>query len=149
MKQSLLVLLFLFVFSSTLMAQSLADAMNYSATGMVAQKLRLTLIAQNMANLTTLEDEDTGLPWQKRFSVLKPTETGVRTVSIEKSTKPFGKYYDPAVPQSNMDGFFSYPNTNLPDEMINLAYTEVVFEANITTFKSTKKLYESYIGIMK
>jgi flagellar basal-body rod protein FlgC len=132
-----------------LFSQSLDDAFKYSLSGVGAQKIRLTLIAQNMANLTTLEDENTGLPWQKRYAVLTPGENGVRVVSVEKSNKPFGKYYDPAVPQSSVDGFVSFPNVNIPDEMVNLAYTEVIFDANITSFRSTKALYQSFIDAMK
>ncbi len=130
-------------------AQSLDDAFDYSLSGVTAQKVRLTLIAQNMANLTTLEDENTGLPWQKRYAVLTPGENGVRVVSVEKSNKPFGKYYDPAVPQSNADGYISFPNVNIPDEMVNLAYTEMIFDSNITAFRTTKALYQNFVDAMK
>jgi flagellar basal-body rod protein FlgC len=130
-------------------AQSLNDAFDYSLSGVTAQKVRLTLIAQNMANLTTLEDENTGLPWQKRYAVLTPGESGVRVVSIEKSNKPFGKYYDPAVPQSNADGYVAFPNVNIPDEMVNLAYTEMIFDSNITAFRTTKALYQNFVDAMK
>lgn len=149
MKYVACVLTLLIMCSMWMPAQSLQDAFRYSGTGIVAQKLKLTLIAQNLANLTTIEDATTGLPWQKRFAVIKPAEDGVRVASIEKSTRPFGAYYDPAVPQSNADGFISYPNVNLPDEMVDLAYTEVVFEANINSMKTTKGLYKNFIDIMR
>ena len=106
-------------------------------------------IAENVANLTTLEDQNTGLPWQKRFVVLEPDPQGVRVVRVGKSTAPFGKYFDPAVPQSNEMGFTAYPNVNLPDEMVNLAYTENIFEANITAYKATKAVYQSVVDMLK
>lgn len=144
-----LFLFFLFLGFTSLAAQSLDDAFRYSQSGVTAQKIRLTLIAQNMANLTTFEDENTGLPWQKRYAVITPDQDGVRVVSIEKSNKPFGKYFDPAVPQSNADGFVSFPNVNVPDEMVNLAFTEMVFDSNITAFRTTKALYQTFIDTLK
>jgi len=151
-KNKLLIILTLFLFSllpTLANARSLDAAFTYISSGIVVQKMRLTIIAENLANLTTQEDEETGLPWQKRYAVLVPGVDGVRIKSIEKSDEPFGKYYDPAVPQSNAEGFTSYPNVNLPDEMVNLAYTEVMFEANITAFKTTKSIYKNFIDIMR
>ena len=109
----------------------------------------MSYIAENIANLTTLEDQETGLPWQKRFVVLEPDAGGVKVVRIEKSKAPFGKYFDPAVPQSNELGFTAYTNVNLPDEMINLAYTETVFEANVTVFKTAKMMYQNVTDMIK
>ncbi|MSR89098.1 MAG: hypothetical protein EXS67_05550 [Candidatus Margulisbacteria bacterium] len=130
-------------------AQDLDKALSFSESGAMAQKLRLSLNAQNIANLTTLEDEETGLPWQKRYAVLVPDKNGVRVASIEKSNKPFGKQYDPGAPQASTDGYISYPNVNLPDEMISMSYTEVMFEANATAFRTSKSLYQNFIDIMK
>ena len=149
MKHVMILVLFLIFSSSLAKAQSLQDAFRYAGTGVIAQKLKLTLIAQNLANFTTLEDSATGLPWQKRFAILKPSDDGVRVVSVEKSTRPFGIYYDPAVPMSNSEGFTAYPNINLPDEMVDMTYTEVVFEANINSMKTTKGLYKNFIDIMR
>ena len=149
MRYILSIFLVLFFAVTVVHAQSLQDAFRYAGTGVIAQKLKLTLIAQNLANFTTLEDSETGLPWQKRFAVLKPSDDGVRVVSIEKSTRPFGVYFDPAVPMSNAEGFTAYPNVNLPDEMVDMTYSEVVFEANINSIKTTKGLYKNFIDIMR
>lgn len=142
--------LFFFIFSSpSIFSQSLDEAFVFNTSGILTQKLRLALIAQNMAHLSTLEDENTGLPWQKRYAVLVPDQLGVRVLSIEKSTAPFGRYYDPEVPQSNEEGYTSYPNVNYPDEMVNLAYTETIFEANVTAFKTTKAVYQSVVDMLR
>jgi flagellar basal-body rod protein FlgC len=135
--------------SGTLSAQTLEDAFVIAESGLLTQKLRMNLVAENVANMTTLEDESTGLPYQKRYAVLEPDRLGVRVVRVEKSTQPFLKYYDPAVPQSNVEGFVSFPNVNLPDEMVVLAYTETIFEANATTFKATKAMVQNVLDILK
>ena len=143
------IILSLTLLMTTCYAQDLNNAFTYSESGMVVQKLRMAILAQNIANLHTLEDKETGLPWQKRYVVLAPDKNGVRATSIEKSKKPFGKYYDPGAPQANADGYYSYPNVNLSDEMMLLSLTEVMFEANSTAFKTTKTLYQNFIDIMK
>jgi len=145
------ILFFLCFFSLSLpiVGQGLDDALRFSSTGIMVQKMRLSIIAQNLANLTTMKVEETGLPYQKQYAVVKSSPNGVRISSVEKSTEPFGKYFDSAVPQSDENGFFYYPNVNLPDEMMNMTYTEAIYEANIAAFKTTKALYQSAIDALK
>lgn len=127
----------------------LDEALRYSASGIIAQKVRLTTTARNIANITTLRVEETGLPYQKEYVVLEASPDGVRVKSIEKSNEPFSRYFDPAVPQSDENGFFYYPNVNLPDEMMNITYTEAMYEANVSAFKTGKALYQAAIDALK
>ena len=149
MKKRYAISILIVALSTAINAQTLEDAFIISQTGIIAQKVRVALIAENVANITSIQDEETGLPYQKRYAVLEPDELGVKIVSIEKSKRPFGKYYDPAVPQSNAEGFVSFPNVNLPDEMVTLAYTETMFEANTTAFKATKTMVSNVIEMLK
>jgi flagellar basal-body rod protein FlgC len=130
-------------------SQTLGDAFDISASGIVAQKIRLTIIAENVANITTLKDEATGLPYQKQYAVLEPSPKGVRISAVEKSNEPFGKYFDPDLPQADESGYYYHPNVDLPIEMVNLNYTELVYDANISVFKSTKTMYQQAIDILK
>ena len=148
MKNILLFLLLIFT-SDLIHGRSLDQAFLYSSSGILTQKLKISYIAENIANATTLEDESTGLPWQKRYVVLSPDENGVKVTRVGRSTLPFGKYYDPAVPQSNSEGFVSFPNVNLPDEMVNMSFTETVFEANVNAYKTTKAVYQSVAEMIK
>ncbi len=127
----------------------LDDALRFSASGIIAQKVRLTTTARNIANISTLKVEETGLPYQKEYVVLETSPDGVRVKSIEKSNEPFSRYFDPAVPQSDENGFFYYPNVNLPDEMMNITYTEAMYEANVSAFKTGKALYQAAIDALK
>ena len=47
------------------------------------------------------------------------------------------------------NGFFYYPNVNLPDEMTNLNYTEAMYEANVSAFKTGKAMYQAAIDALK
>lgn len=121
-----------------------------NTSGVLAQRLRMTVVAENLANLMTLKDEETGLPYQKKYVVLQSSGfSGVRVSSIERSKEPFGRYFDPAVPQSDEDGYFYLPNTNMPNEMVVLKHSEAMFDANINAFKLSKAMYQTAIEILK
>ncbi len=136
------------LFSGHLSGQGLDDAFRISASGVLAQKFRLRLIAENIANLITLKT-DTGLPYAKKIAVLQATNKGVRVSEVERSTAPFPKYFDPSLPQADSAGFFFFPNVNLPDEYVDLAFTETMFEANIAAFKTTKTMYQQALDMLK
>ncbi len=133
---------------SSSFSQGLEDAFRISASGIVAQKFRLRLIAENMANLVTFKTE-TGLPYAKKIAVMESTPYGVRVARVDRSTTPFPKYFDPDLPQADAGGFFYLPNVNLPDEYIDLAFTENMYEANIAAFKTTKTMYQQALEMLK
>lgn len=137
------------VYAALIYGQGLDSAMKYSESGLIAQRIRLAVTAQNIANILTLKDESTGLPYQKRYPVMEATADGVRVKSIEKSNEPFARYFDAAVPQADDDGYMEFPNVNLPDEMTNINYTESMYEANVSAFKTGKAMYQAAIDALK
>ncbi|MBH38046.1 hypothetical protein CL658_03335 [bacterium] len=128
---------------------TLEDAFQINMTGIISQRMKMTMTAENVANLMTLKDEETGLPYQKKYLVLEASDIGVKVVDIERSTEPFSRYFDPAAPQSDEDGYFYLPNVNMPNEMITLKHTEAMYEANINAFKLTKAMYQSTMELLK
>lgn len=141
----------MFLASVPLSAQfnTLEDAFQINMTGIISQRMRMTMTAENIANLMTLKDEETGLPYQKKYLVLEASDIGVKVVDIERSTEPFSRYFDPAAPQSDEDGYFYLPNVNMPNEMVTLKHTEAMYEANINAFKLTKAMYQSTMELLK
>ena len=128
---------------------TLEDAFQINMTGIISQRMKMTMTAENVANLMTLKDEETGLPYQKKYLVLEASDIGVKVVDIARSTEPFSRYFDPAAPQSDEDGYFYLPNVNMPNEMITLKHTEAMYEANINAFKLTKAMYQSTMELLK
>tara|TARA_B100000427_G_scaffold50538_1_gene38545 strand:- start:4617 stop:5027 length:411 start_codon:yes stop_codon:yes gene_type:complete len=133
----------------TAQLSTLDDAFQINMSGIVSQRMKMTLTAENIANLMTLKDEETGLPYQKKYLVLEASDIGVKVVDIERSTEPFSRYFDPAAPQSDEDGYFYLPNVNMPNEMVTLKHTEAMYEANINAFKLTKAMYQSTLELLK
>ncbi len=137
--------------TSPIIAQlsTLEDAFQINVSGIISQRMKMTMTAENVANLMTLKDEETGLPYQKKYLVLEASDIGVKVVDIERSTEPFSRYFDPAAPQSDEDGYFYLPNVNMPNEMVTLKHTEAMYEANINAFKLTKAMYQSTMELLK
>ena len=137
--------------STSVFAQvkTLDDAMAINLSGILAQRLKMTVVAENIANLMTLKDDETGLPYQKKYVSVETGDLGVRVTDIKRSTEPFGRYFDPAAPQADENGYFYVPNVNMPNEMITIKHTEAMYEANINAFKLTKTMYQSSIELLK
>lgn len=136
-------------FAQLAKAMGFDSALESSMSGLIAQRIRMGIVAENVSNISTLQVEETGKPYAKQYVVLEPYKNGVKVKSIEKSKEPFFRYNDSAVPQADESGFTVWPNVNLPEEMMNMTYTEAMYEANATCFKTTKALYQSTIDILK
>ncbi len=145
------IMLMIVLSTSPIIAQlsTLEDAFQINVSGIISQRMKMTMTAENVANLMTLKDEETGLPYQKKYLVLEASDIGVKVVDIERSTEPFSRYFDPAAPQSDEDGYFYLPNVNMPNEMVTLKHTEAMYEANINAFKLTKAMYQSTMELLK
>mgnify|MGYP001200188633 CR=1 FL=1 len=141
--------LLLLLSSITAQQFTLQDAFDINMSGIISQRYKMTLVAENIANLMSLKDEETGLPYQKKYVVLEASDIGVKVKGVERSTEPFSRYFDPAAPQADENGYFYLPNVNLPNEMITLKHTEAMYEANINAFKLTKTMYQSTIELLK
>lgn len=124
------------------------DAMEISKQGMLVQKFRLNLIAQNVANAFTLMT-DKGTPYTKKYAQIKNDGSGVKVVGIAESNAPFGKVYDPSNPFADKYGFVYLPNVNIAEEMVDLTYTNVLYEANTTAFKAAKTIYQQALELLK
>lgn len=136
---------------------SFMNGMNISASGMSAQRLRMDLISQNIANVNTTRDEN-GQPYRRQTVVFEEktpapfagflnSATGARNGSGVKVTQivkdnetPMNMVYDPSHPDANEEGYVTYPNVNTVTEMTNLIDASRSYEANVTAFNATKNM---------
>lgn len=141
-------LLVIFLFSSPVISAVYNDALTYSANGMLVQKYRLKIIAENIANVAT-HMTDRGEPYRKKMLLVVPDKKGVRVAGVAESQAPFGQIYDPSHVFSDRNGYLYLPNFELNDEMVNLAYTNLLYEANTTVFKSSKQMFQNTLELLK
>lgn len=140
-------------------------AMDISASGMTAQRLRTDIILQNIANVNTTRDEN-GQPYKRRTVVFeeKPSNSfndylsvasssignGVKVSAIvEDNTTPMTMVYDPSHPDADEEGYVYYPNVNTVTEMTNMIDASRAYEANITAFNATKAMTTQALQIGK
>ncbi|MDR3684394.1 MAG: flagellar basal body rod protein FlgC [Geothrix sp.] len=135
---------------------SISQIFDIASTGMAAQRLRVQLIASNVANSETTRTKEGG-PYRRRDAVFQTQDlgfsgalanAGVRVASIQTSQEPFVTRYEPGHPDANADGVVNYPNINPVEEMVNLTEASRSYEANIAVVRSAKAMATSALGIL-
>lgn len=135
---------------------SAMSGMNISASGMSAQRLRLDIISQNIANVNTTRDEN-GNVYRRKTVVFAEkdvtpfgdilmktagtTGNGVKVTQIVDDTKSeMRKVYDPSHPDADEEGYVTYPNVNIVQEMTDMIDASRSYEANVTAFNASKNM---------
>jgi flagellar basal-body rod protein FlgC len=139
---------------------ALMDSTSISATALSAQRLRMDVIAENIANVNTTRTAEGG-PYKRKvvlfqemlagdpFSIkldnayirqAAQAGKGVRVSSIEEDNTPGTLNYDPGHPDADEEGYVRMPNVNIVEEMVNMISASRSYEANITAINNTKAM---------
>lgn len=122
-----------------------------SGSALSAQKLRLDLVADNIANINTTRSQNGG-PYKRLMPVFEERLReamdsnsdfkgyGVKVTGIVEGNSPPRLEYDPEHPDANEDGFVSLPNINLVDEMADMVTATRAYEANVTVLNTAKSM---------
>lgn len=126
-----------------------------SASALTAERLRMDVISNNIANINTTATAEGG-PYQRQVPIFAealekqmfaPDKSGdfkgVKVVGIINDAKPPRLVYDPAHPQANAEGYVAYPDINMVAEMVDLIGASRAYEANITAFNTAKDMFQS------
>jgi len=142
------------------------NAINLNATGLTAQRLRMDVIAKNIANASTTRTEN-GLPYRrqvvifeencrnKAFSQFLSEESrrlflkdgGVKVKGIVDDKSPFKRIYDPGHPDADAEGYVLMPNVDAVVEMVNMISAARAYEANVTALNATKGIAQKALEI--
>ena len=133
------------------------SAVDIAMSGIRAQRVRMNLIANNIANAETTRTAGGG-PYRRQVAILegeqlgrsmKPDRFGVDVKRIESDDSPFVEVHDPTHPDANLDGIVRYPNVNLVIEMINLVSAQRAYEANVNVIMSDRSMTERALEIIR
>lgn len=143
------------------------DSFDINATGMTAQRFRMDIISQNVANANTTRTED-GSPYVRKVVTFteKDSQTpfhhvlnkerdrysgkGVKINGVYEDTKTqMNMVYDPSHPDADENGYVTYPNVNIITEMTNLIDASRSYEANATAFSASKGIALQGLNIGK
>ncbi len=144
---------------------ALFQSFDIAASGMTAQRFRMDVIAENIANVNTTRDEH-GETYRRKVVTFE--EKNLRPMSFKdtldyiksykgngvKVTKVTRDYetdlimeYDPSHPDADENGYVSYPNVNTVTEMTNLIDATRGYQANVTAFGALKEVVTQGISI--
>lgn len=124
-----------------------------SATGLEAQKIRLNIIASNLANINSTKTPEGG-PYRRKdvifiTYVYDEISHGVDVYKIVEDQRPPRVVYEPAHPDADRDGYVKYPNVNPMEEMINLISASRAYEANLIMMNSYKDMFIRTLDLLK
>ena len=137
---------------------SIFDSFDINASGMTAERFRMDIIAQNIANANTTRTEDGSRYVRKVVTFAEKESQTPFTHILRKTTDRYsGKgvkvdtvtddtwtqanmVYDPSHPDADENGYVTYPNVNTVTEMTNLIDSSRAYEANATAFNATKQM---------
>lgn len=128
------------------------SSIDISASGLTAQRMRMDVISQNIANATTTRTA-TGQPYRRRVAVIQSQQgnpfssyfnqavgNGVVVSQIVEDTSPFKLEYNPEHPDADADGYVRLPNVDEVKEYIDMMSATRSFEANVTALNATKSM---------
>jgi flagellar basal-body rod protein FlgC len=148
------------------------DALNVSATGLTAERLRMDVTAENLANAQTTRGAD-GQPYRRKEVVLSevsgggfggqlakaigagmigspPTQPGgVEVTGITQDQTPGKLVYDPGHPDADENGYLRMPNVDTVAEMVDLISASRAYEANVTAMNAAKQMFSKTLDLLR
>jgi flagellar basal-body rod protein FlgC len=124
----------------------LISTMRISASGLSAERLRMDVIADNLANANSTRTAS-GEVYRRKVAILQPIAPtpampgGVRVVGIARDITPPRMVYQPGHPDADANGYVTYPNVDIVHEMVDLITASRAYEANLTAYNAAKSMF--------
>lgn len=145
---------------------SLLSALKTGASALTAQRLRMDVIANNIANLETTRTPGGG-PYRAARVVFSPLEAdtpsfrqvaertagrtgatgGVQVVDVVQDNSPPREVYSPRHPDADENGYVAYPNVDLVSEMTDMLSASRAYEASVTALNAIKLMANKALEI--
>ena len=131
-----------------------------SGSGMTAERLRMEVIANNIANANSTKSANGG-PFRRQEVVFAevlgkamgphgaPRLQGVEAVERVDDPSELPRVYQPGHPDADADGYVRMPNVHLPIEMVNLLTAARAYEANLKTAQTFRQMNEQALTLLR
>ena len=142
------------------------ESLTISASGMTAERLRMDVIANNIANANTTRTAGGGA--YRRQEVIyssggnsfadqlatqmgngSSTLRGVSVTGIVPDSSPLKQVYDPGHPDANAQGYVTMPNVDTVTEMVDMMGAQRAYEADVAATQAIKSIAQQSISIGK
>ena len=144
------------------------DGLEISASGLTAERMRMDVVAQNLANAQTTRGAN-GQPYRRQEVVLQQrvpsggfgaalagamgTRTGspggVEVATIAADQTPLKRVYDPGHPDADANGYVQMPNVDSVSEMVDLISAQRAYEANVTAMQAAKQMFSKTLELLR
>lgn len=136
---------------------SLLSGINSTAAALDAERIRMDVVSQNIANVNTTRGPD-GKPYQRQqvvfASVLRDQQAGntvaaqqVRIARIQKDSRPPRMVSMPDHPDADEHGMVAMPDINISDEMVDMITSSRSYEANLAVAKNAHTMALAALAI--
>ncbi|MCA9075338.1 MAG: flagellar basal body rod protein FlgC [Planctomycetaceae bacterium] len=137
-------------------------AADVSASGLAAERLRMEVAANNIANAHSTRSIDGG-PY-RRQQVIFASEVerltagrssgeaslgGVRVVEVAADESPMPQVHQPGHPDADENGMVTMPNVQLPHEMVDLVTASRAYEANLKAMQTYRQMTEQTLSLLQ
>ena len=132
------------------------DALDISASGMTAERLRMDVIAENLANAEHHPRRQRpavpppgGRPPGARRRASARCSAACRWPASSRIRRPPRRVYDPGHPDADKQGYVTLPNVNPVTEMVDLITSSRGYEANVTAMNAAKQMFSKTFDILR
>lgn len=130
-----------------------------SGTGLSAERLRMEVIANNIANANSTRSANGG-PFRRQDVVFAevlggmrhdgtPELKGVKAVEVIEDQSELPRVYQPGHPDADAEGFVRMPNVQLPIEMVNLLTAARSYEANLRAVQTFTQMNQQALALLR
>ena len=143
------------------------DAFDISASALTAERMRMDVTAENLANAQTTRGAD-GQPYRRKEVILQETPGsfgatlsaamgggdgstgGVQVAGVVQDTAtPLKRVYDPGHPDADAQGYVAMPNVDTVTEMVDLIGAQRAYEANVTAMQAAKQMFSRTLELLR
>jgi len=134
------------------------SSLDISGSALTAERLRMDVISENIANASTTRTEKGG-PYRRKMTVFEPAEQstfrqmmennidlnkqsklGVKVTQIVEDQSEFTPVYDPTNADANEQGYVMMPNVDQTKETLDMMSATTSYNANLTAFNAVKSM---------
>ena len=136
-------------------------AMDISMSGLLAQRARLTAVASNIANISSMRNEKNEVaPYQARYVVLQTEKNSernsaaakVQIAKVDTTTVEPSYRYDPTHPlamkSGKHQGYVAYPNVDMMSEFVDALEATRAYEANVGVLEISKNMAQQTLRLL-
>jgi flagellar basal-body rod protein FlgC len=146
----------------------LFDAIGIAGSGLTAERIRMDVTAENLANAETTKAAN-GKPYQRQEVELAQvgqsdfggaltgamqktsagTPGGVEVTGIVSDATPDQQVYDPGSPEADAQGYVKLPNISTVTEMTDLIDESQSYQSDVTAMQTSKSMFTATLGLLK